>query len=184
MVSGRWSIYGNRSPAVELQSTRLYPRSRRLSGPAGRGLGAGVGAQARSNASQRIRNVGRVAPVIGGACHKGIAANGRRASSKSCAAQPGDPFQADEQRDLPSQYPPRNQPRQLRGGGNRDTGPQKAPLPRHCLSPRGLSPNCRKVVDSKPSGRHDDRAKVRASARKIGKRRGGRVVEGTRLLIR
>src|SRR5216683_436037 len=64
MVSSRWAIQGNRSPAMELQSARLNQRSRRLSGPVGESLGLGVDSQARPHARHRIRNFGRVARVI------------------------------------------------------------------------------------------------------------------------
>src|SRR5216684_5228434 len=77
MVSGRWAIQRNRSPAMELQSARLNQRARRLSGPVGESLGLGVDSQARPYAGHRIRNFSRVARVI--------KANGERPPPKACA---------------------------------------------------------------------------------------------------
>src|SRR5713101_5156249 len=77
MVSSRWAIQGNRSPAMELQSARLNQRDRRLSSPVGESLGLGVDSQARPYARHRIRNFGRVARVI--------RASGERPPPKACA---------------------------------------------------------------------------------------------------
>src|SRR6266446_4450146 len=77
MVSSRWAIQGNRSPAMELQSAGLNQRDRRLSGPVGESLGLGVDSQARPYARHRIRNFGRVAGVI--------KASGERPPPKACA---------------------------------------------------------------------------------------------------
>src|SRR5713101_7082910 len=77
MVSGRWAVQRNRSPAMELQSARLNQRARRLSGPVGESLGLGVDSQARPYARHRIRNFSRVARVI--------KANGERPPPKACA---------------------------------------------------------------------------------------------------
>jgi hypothetical protein len=64
MVSIRWTIERNRPSTVELQSARVNQRNRRLSGPVGKSVVAGVDAQARFVAEFRICDFDRVASGI------------------------------------------------------------------------------------------------------------------------